>query len=148
MNDCKCNIPNGGWCERHQMQKNAHWVQLCQTNPTYWQAWEEGRGAGRRLAAPPRVFKGGPGTELHKKLAQCGIHATATCKCRSRVKVMDRWGADVCRERVDEIVGWMKGEAKERGLRFNRRLAKLLVLHCIRVARKKQLQFERLDHGD
>jgi hypothetical protein len=48
MNDCWCNIPDGGYCARHDVEKSAHLVKLCQTNERYFLAWEENRGPGQR----------------------------------------------------------------------------------------------------
>jgi len=45
--DCECNIPDGGYCARHDMMKSAHWVMLCRTKPRYWDAWCAGRGPGQ-----------------------------------------------------------------------------------------------------
>jgi len=112
MSACECTIPDGGWCERHKLQKSANWVHLCRTNKSYWKAWEEGGGPGRNLGdgqSESRPAQSpGPGTELRKILG-CG-------KCRFYGR-MNKWGADVCLARIEEIVGWMLdagGKAKSR----------------------------------
>lgn len=43
MNDCQCNIPDGGYCERHLMRKTKHLVNLCRTNEGYFKIWEDSR---------------------------------------------------------------------------------------------------------
>lgn len=79
---------------------------------------------------------GGPGTELKRILSKFGIKATPTCKCNSRAIQMDRWGADVCEERIEEIVNWLREEAASRNLPFVNKLAKILVRQAISNARK------------
>lgn len=48
MRECAC-MPTEFpfYCERHQVRKSAHWVELCQTRDSFWQAWEEGHGPGQ-----------------------------------------------------------------------------------------------------
>ena len=36
-----------GYCARHKIHKNTHWVRLCQTKQAYFDAWEAGRGPGQ-----------------------------------------------------------------------------------------------------
>ena len=43
-NSCECDIPDGGFCERHGVNKPPHFVKLCRTKKAYWLAWEQGRG--------------------------------------------------------------------------------------------------------
>lgn len=137
MNDCQCNIPNGGWCERHQVDKGPNWVRLCRTRPPYWNAWEKGTGPGqRRNGKGVKGFRGGPGTELHNILASCGIKEDLNCECRSRRRKMNKWGPDKCREELSTIVDWMELEAKRRNMVFNRLLARLIVRRAIARARR------------
>jgi hypothetical protein len=51
---------------------------------------------------------------------------------------MDHYGPQKCRERIDEIIGWLKEEADKRRLPFNETLARLVVRLAIRRAEKKQ----------
>lgn len=56
--DCRdsCPIANGGFCERHAVEKRAHWVELCRREKDdYWRAWEAGRGPGQRRM--PSLFR-------------------------------------------------------------------------------------------
>lgn len=41
MSQCDCTIPDGGYCERHRMQKTPALVRLCQTRPDYFALWEK-----------------------------------------------------------------------------------------------------------
>ena len=82
---------------------------------------------------------GGPGTELSKLLARWGIKADAAgCKCRQHAAVMDHNGCDWCEANVDTIAGWLREEAKSRGLPFVDSLARLLVRRAIHNARKAE----------
>lgn len=57
MNDCDCQILNGGWCDRHHCQKTPHWVMLCRTHPGYFGLWEDGRGPGQVEREMPPLLK-------------------------------------------------------------------------------------------
>jgi hypothetical protein len=52
----------------------------------------------------------GPGTELKLMLEQLGFWTDETCRCKRRVRYMNFIGVRGCREKRDEIVGWLKGE--------------------------------------
>ena len=82
----------------------------------------------------------GPGSELSKLLQSFGIEATPTCTCRAKAAEMDAWGCDECskRERIEEVVGVMRGEANARGLPFLDAAARLLVRRAIANARKAE----------
>lgn len=84
----------------------------------------------------PKVPGSGPGTELKKLLGMIGITATPTCSCNARAVQMDAWGADECERRLDEIVGWLEGEARDRHLLFSATVARQVVRLAIRRARK------------
>jgi hypothetical protein len=51
---------------------------------------------------------------------------------------MDAWGATGCRERINEIVEHLRGQAAERGLRFNDRAARWLVKLAIKLAEQQR----------
>lgn len=139
MNTCRTNCPivGGGWCPTHDIHKYKRWVELCIERDNYFAAWEEGRGPGQQrevLGLPQRKKPGGAGTELHKLLQKIGLREREGCKCKSHVNQMDREGIVWCRAHVDTIVGWLKEEAKRRGLPFVRPLAKRIVMWAIRNA--------------
>lgn len=79
----------------------------------------------------------GPGTELKKLLKKIGIVASDNCACNQRAKIMDQWGPDICEQRIDEIVGWLREEANKRGLPFIDYAGRILVKKAISNARKK-----------
>lgn len=85
-------------------------------------------------AAPPR----GPGTELHALLGKFGLTASGDCKCNQRARYMDQQGCDWCEANIDEIVGWLRESAAERGLPFLDVAARLLVRRAIANARRKE----------
>lgn len=83
---------------------------------------------------------GGPGTHLSGLLLRLGISYTPGCSCADRAKTMDSWGPDICEQRLDEIVGWLREEAEKRGLPFFATVARLLVKRAIAKARKTTLE--------
>ena len=84
----------------------------------------------------------GPGTELKALLAgwPFRIVATPDCKCTSRAAYMDAKGCDWCEseEGMDEIMGFLREAAEERGLPFLDVAARLLVRRAIHNARKAE----------
>jgi hypothetical protein len=82
------------------------------------------------------------GTELKSLLAgwPFRIVATADCKCTSRAAYMDAKGCDWCEseEGMDEIMGFLREAAEERGLPFLDVAARLLVRRAIHNARKAE----------
>lgn len=86
---------------------------------------------------PPRpVPPYGPGTELSKMLHRLGIHPGENCTCKKHADTMNRNGSAWCGEHVDEIVGWLEGEAKSRSLPFSRTVAKKMVQLAIWKAKR------------
>ncbi len=63
-------------------------------------------------AIEPYLGKG-PGTELRKLISWFASNKKG-CGCKDRELIMNRWGADECEKRTDEIVGWMMDEGKKR----------------------------------
>ena len=58
----------------------------------------------------------GPGDWLHVAILKwVGEGPTRKCGCEDRINQMNAWGPEGCREHLDEIVGWMEGEAKKHG---------------------------------
>jgi hypothetical protein len=82
----------------------------------------------------------GPGIELAKLLKKIGIEPTPTCSCRAKASEMNAWGCDEASrpERIEEVVGVMREEAKARGLPFLDVAARLLVKRAIANARKAE----------
>jgi hypothetical protein len=127
VNDCQCTGP--GWCERHQVNKTAAWVRLCQTNQRYWIAWEEGRGPGqknkpistRRPSPPP-----GPGTELRKMLG---------CGCCSYVAKMNKLGPDGCLKHLDELVGIVVASVQKREQSISENAARRMITLAVERSR-------------
>ena len=80
----------------------------------------------------------GPGTELHALLGRFGLHASGDCKCNSRAALMDANGCNWCEANIDEIVGWLRESAAERGLPFVDIAGRVLVRRAIANARRKE----------
>jgi hypothetical protein len=121
----------------------AGWVGLCRNKPAYREAWIEGVGVGQSTPGKRRKRKAGslgegPGTELHTLLNKLRIRPALSCKCMVRIRTMNEWGPDKCRQEIDTILGWLQEEAKKRKLPFIRLVASMLVRRAIRNANKKQ----------
>lgn len=80
----------------------------------------------------------GAGAELKKLLAgwPFRIVATPNCSCNARAAEMDRQGIEWCEANIDTIVGWLREEARNRGLPFLDAAGRLLVRRAIANARK------------
>ena len=50
---------------------------------------------------------------MHAMLAELGIDPGPSCPCRRRMRQMDEWGVEGCREHREEIIGWLR-EGQER----------------------------------
>lgn len=82
----------------------------------------------------------GPGTELHLLLGRFGLTASGDCKCKSRVSYMNRMEAEQpgwAEANIEEVVGWLRESAAERGLPFLDIAARVLVRRAIANARRK-----------
>lgn len=86
----------------------------------------------------PSASGAGPGTELHAMLGRFGLTASGDCKCNSRASLMDTNGCDWCESNIDEIVGWLRESAAERGLPFLDAAGRMLVRRAIANARRKE----------
>lgn len=86
----------------------------------------------------PLSIPAGPGTELHSLLGRFGLTTSGDCKCNSRAAYMDQQGCDWCEANLDEIVGWLRESAAERGLPFLDAAGRLLVRRAISNARRKE----------
>ena len=89
-------------------------------------------------AASTAPSRHGPGTELSKLLKRLGIEPTPTCNCRAKAAEMDAWGPDECEkpERIEEVLGVMREEAKARGLPFLDAAGRMLIRQAISNARR------------
>lgn len=70
---------------------------------------------GPRAEAKPTATPSGVGTELKKLLRSYGIRGEGGCGCKKHAAKMDAWGIEGCRERREEIIGWLIAAAKDRG---------------------------------
>jgi hypothetical protein len=77
-----------------------------------------------------------PGTQLSKMIKSVGIQMTDSCSCKRHALEMNEKGNDWCDQNIDTIVGWLRDEAKRRGLPFMDALGKLLVGRAIKKSRK------------
>lgn len=137
--ECVCNIPDGGWCEPHQVRKTAHWVELCQTRPAYRWAWNRCQGPGqdlaRRTEQDERVALRGVGAEL-RRLLGCG----QSRQLYTQLAQMEAMGLEECETRQAEIAKWLVGK------KMNQQSANRLVGLAIQRARKN-LRESEITHG-
>jgi hypothetical protein len=86
---------------------------------------------------PPENPKG-PGTELKKLLAKCGVHPSPNCSCNARALIMDQEGPDWCAGHLDQILGWLREEHARQGIKlpFVERMVRAVVKRAIHNARK------------
>lgn len=77
----------------------------------------------------------GVGTVLKRKL-QWIAAPNQTCDCESKVRVMNAWGPEKCREEIETILDWLQESAEEQKILFVRFAVKILVLAAIQEARK------------
>jgi hypothetical protein len=81
----------------------------------------------------------GCGQSLKASLKLIGIEASEGCSCNAKAAQMDEWGPDLCRENLEQILDWLKGEAEARnmGHLFIRPAVKLMVTRAIKHAEKQ-----------
>jgi hypothetical protein len=80
----------------------------------------------------------GAGTEMHALLARFGLTASGDCKCNKRAAYLDEMGCDWAEANIDEVVGWLRESAAERGLPFLDVAGRMLVRRAIANARKAE----------
>lgn len=78
----------------------------------------------------------GPGTLLSKMIKSLGIVMSDNCSCRRHALEMNDKGNDWCEQNIDTIVGWLREEAKRRGLPFVDMIGKVMVGRAIKKSRK------------
>lgn len=138
MPDCTCQHASDGnrvWCERHQIWKTAHWVQLCQTRPEYRALWDAGRGPGQGYTPDPSVaLQAAAGTaraeeldflpwlrcpkrgtvlgQVRKSLVGCGCGSETVpyYQCELFAEPVVKW-ANRSRRPVEEIARYIPGYA-------------------------------------
>jgi hypothetical protein len=119
------------------VSEDGDWIVVDEHHPAYPKAAEA-----TFLQRPQQIesVSYGPGTELSKLLKRFGVEPTPTCSCRAKAAQMNAWGCDECSrpERIEEVVGVMREEAKARGLPFLDLPARLLVRRAIANARKAE----------
>jgi hypothetical protein len=80
---------------------------------------------------------GGPGTELKKLISWFPVPKKTSCKkCSDLEFRMNKWGADVCEQKIDFICNKLRVAALRRNLPYSRSLAEVLVRKAIRNSRR------------
>jgi hypothetical protein len=88
--------------------------------------------------AYPAKRKHGVGSHLKALLSRIGIKASEGCSCDKRACIMDANGPDWALANIQVVVGWLRDEAKARGLPFHDLAAAQLVKYAVRQARKTE----------
>jgi hypothetical protein len=115
MINCVCDIPNGGYCKRHGIQKSAHWVVLCTTRPKYFQAWEDGYGPGQNM---PRIrvresINSHIGDIIARRFERIGFHPIPGCPCKD---IQNRLNSMTPESVLSDLEGWtrkLRGSARK-----------------------------------
>ena len=89
---CECDIPDGGYCQRHDVQKTAHWVMLCRTRPEYFRLWEDNQGPGQlgRNGLGDRIAAGLEAVGVTKKRVSKILRRP--CNCGGRQRTLNKLG--------------------------------------------------------
>jgi hypothetical protein len=77
-----------------------------------------------------------PGTVLSTMIKSLGIHMSDSCSCKRHALAMNEQGNDWCEQNIDTIVGWLRDEAKRRGLPFVDMIGRIMVTRAIKKSRK------------
>ena len=89
---------------------------------------------GEPLAMPACRF--GPGWHLAQALDALGFRETIECGCNSKATQMNRWGPAGCRERLEEITGWLREAAEQAGVTIVETAIRDLVVAAIDQAER------------
>jgi hypothetical protein len=135
------------WGIRKFLEENQDWFVAEHTDAQYGMTVLSCHPADRP-AEPVRPWpktdkEGNPcgcGQNVKKFLKMIGIEASPTCSCNQRAAIMDSMGPKWCREHIEEILDWLKGEADARnmGHLYIRPAVKLMVTRAIRQAEKDE----------
>lgn len=114
---CECTIPTGGFCERHQVEKPAHFVKLCQTNLVYFRAWEQGRGPGQNMGAvnpkqKPKI-NSRIGDILASKFESLGIVPVPGCPCHAVQKALNEVTPEAALSNIDHWTHALQRSARK-----------------------------------
>lgn len=125
-----CPIKNGGYCQRHGVNKTKNWVTLCISKDSYFANWEQGIGPGQPVPKG-HCFKRigeekvvemrrtkvahsiGVGSILTRWFESMSIKAHTGCRCKSLAAEMDRKGTTYVEEHFEEYVEKMYASARE-----------------------------------
>lgn len=112
--DCRaaCPIAEGGYCERHGVNKTKEWVQLCRRKPKYWRAWEVGRGIGQMASQELIPHNSHIGDLIERRLEAWGMHPVPGCQCPLLKWAMNVAPADEVLSELSKWVSALKKSAK------------------------------------
>ena len=82
---------------------------------------------------------------MRKILHEHGHYPRPGCSCKSKIRQMNAWGVDGCREHIDEIVDWLVEAAADHGklARIVVRLPGVRLLARAEIRRLVELAIER-----
>lgn len=100
----QCECESAGYCPLLKRIMGAHHHAICQhkvLTPAKCKFYQDNW---LQLATEQAD---GPGTQLKNLLAELGIKDFAGCGCASKMRRMNRWGVEKCREKFATIRGWL-----------------------------------------
>ena len=115
----ECQCTGAGWCERHQIDKSANMVRLCQKRGAHWEAWENGTGLGQiRLGViaprPPDVERDtageGWGDKVTTALKKMGVTEERYKAVKEKFGLPPNCNCAGRREWLNKVGRWWNGE--------------------------------------
>ena len=86
----------------------------------------------------------GVGTELKKLFSNMGIQPKPGCSCNARVTSLDGSGIQWAKDNIEEVVGWLESEAKNRplmGVLFSKTIARTVINMAISKAEENKEKY-------
>lgn len=90
----------------------------------------------------------GPGTAIKEMFSLMLIDAKPDCLCHQRAQYLDILGYRWAMQNIDTVIDWFEDEAKNRGMPFEREVAKRLAIVAMKrgVGRDARLQIFKQGH--
>ena len=91
----------------------------------------------------------GPGTAIKRMFSLMLVDASPDCLCHKRAEYLDVVGYRWAMDNIETVVDWFEDEAKNRGMPFEREIAKRLAVVAMKrgVDRNARLRTSQQGHG-
>lgn len=76
------------------------------------------------------------------------FEVTPGCRCEDRARIMDSWGCESCKDRIDTISSWLREEASKRGMPYFDAVGKILIRRAIVLAKRRAKNEEDISLHD